>query len=324
MAARKSVDDELAELEAAAETAGEDSLADVLAKALGDRHYRVVALAAHLTGEKLVYACVPHLLTSWPRFIENAIKRDPNCFAKKAIARALYDLDCDDVEFWLAAIRYRQMEPVWGGTVDTATDLRATAAMGLVASGHSRALVEVAALLADGEPPVRAGAARAIACGNPREAEPLLRLKVLTGDEDPLVIGDCFTALLSVEPDESPAFVARFLDDEDEAVVEAAALALGESRSPAALAFLQAAWDDVLVPAEIRRVLVRAAALHRSNEAFDWLLDLAAARDAKIATEIVDVLSIYRHNDKLAARLRDIVDGRADDGPRSMFEKVWE
>jgi hypothetical protein len=44
-----------------------------------------------------------------------------------------------------------------------------------------RALVEVAELLTDSEPPVRAGAARAIARGNPREAELLLRSKVLAG-----------------------------------------------------------------------------------------------------------------------------------------------
>ncbi|HUF74556.1 MAG TPA: hypothetical protein VMR74_16865 [Gammaproteobacteria bacterium] len=323
MAARKSVDDKLDELEAAVERAGADALPAVLALALGERSYRVVALAAHFAGQRRVYECVPQLLAAWPQFLEKPAKRDPNCLAKKAIVRALYDLDCDDVDFYLTAIRYRQMEPVWGGSVDTAIDVRCSAAVGLVSSGYSRALIELAGLLADAEPPVRTGAARAVACGSPREAELLLRLKALSGDEDALVLGECFTGLLSVEPDESPAFVARFLEDGNDAVVEAAALALGESRLPAALAFLQAAWEGVLVPAERRRLLVRAAALHRSDEAFDWLLGLAAESSAAIASEIVDVLAIYRHNEKLAGRLREIVNDRADEDSKSMFDSLW-
>lgn len=323
MTAQKSVDDRLAELETAIEGADGGALAQVLEQALGDRRYRVVALAAHHAGEKLVYDCIPQLLAAWPRFLDKPVKGDPNCLAKKVIARALFDLDCDNVDFYLAAIRYRQMEPVWGGSVDTATDVRCSAAMGLVGTGYSRALVDVAELLVDSEPPVRAGAARAIACGNPREAELLLRLKAMTGDEDALVLGECFGGLLSLEPDESPAFVARFLDAEDDAVVEAAALALGESRLPASLALLQAAWDEVYVPAELRRVLVRAAALHRSDAAFDWLLGLAAEGSAAIAAEIVDVLSIYRHNEKLADRLRAIVNDRGEDESKSMFDRLW-
>jgi HEAT repeat protein len=195
--------------------------------------------------------------------------------------------------------------------------------MGLVSSGYSRALLEVAELLTDSEPPVRSGAARAVACGNPREAELLLRAKVLAGDEEPLVIGDCFAGLLTVEPDESVSFVARYLDADDEAVCEAAALALGESRLPAALDTLTAAWDGVLVSPEYRRVLIRAAALHRSDEAFNWLLELLAASDARIAAEIVDVLSIYRHNEKLRKRLSGIIESRGDAAPRAMFDQAW-
>ena len=66
----------------------------------------------------------------------------------------------------------------------------------------------------------------------------------------------------------SPAFVARFLEHEDEAIVEAAALALGESRIPAAFEFLRQAWDAVLASADLERAFLRAAAFHRS-EAFE-------------------------------------------------------
>ena len=79
----------------------------------------------------------------------------------------------------------------------------------------------------------------------------------------------------------------------------------------------------MLVPAEFRRVLIRAAALHRSNEAFDWLLALVAEGDANIAAETVEILSIYRHNEKLGERLRQVLDKRVDQDAMTVFEKVW-
>ncbi len=135
---------------------------------------------------------------------------------------------------------------MWGGTADTAVDVRASCAMGLVASGYSRALVELTALLNDSDAAGRVGAVRAIACGNPREAELLLRSKALAGDAEPQVLGECFTGLLAVEPEESVGFVAAYLAHADDAVRELAALALGESRLDAALAPLKEAWDGVL------------------------------------------------------------------------------
>ena len=323
MPPRKSVDDKLAELESAADAAASGALAGLLNGALADRNFRVVALAARLAADRLAYESIPALVAAFPRFLENPVKRDPNCLAKKAIVRSLYELDSDDADFYLGALRYRQMEPVWGGKVDTAADLRCSAAMGLVSSGYPRALVEVAELLLDSEPPVRAGAARAIACGNPREAEQLLRLKVLAGDEDPLVLADCFAGLLTVEPDESPAFVAQFLDVEDEAVVEAAALALGESRIPAAFERLRAGWDAVLASPELKRAFLRAAAFHRSEEAFEWMLDLAAGASPPIACDVVELLAIYRHNEDLAKRVASAVDQRDDDRLKEAFEQHW-
>ena len=87
----------------------------------------------------------------------------------------------------------------------------------------------------------------------------MLRGKVLAGDEEAAVIGECFTALLSVQPDESIGFVARYLQHSDEELRELAALALGESRLPGALPHLEAAWTAVLLSDGFRRALLRAA-----------------------------------------------------------------
>jgi hypothetical protein len=82
---------------------------------LSDNHFRVVAKAATLAGERSLADLTPGLLSAYARFLADPIKRDPNCIAKSAIARALVSLGCEDVGFYLEGSRYRQLEPVWGG-----------------------------------------------------------------------------------------------------------------------------------------------------------------------------------------------------------------
>ena len=269
-----------------------------LKAALADRHFLVVARAAALGGERLLHELIPDLIGAYSRFLTDAVRRDPRCKAKSAIARALVMLEARDITFYQAGIGYRQLEPVWGGRADTATDLRCSCALGLANSGHLRAVAELAGLLNDPEAAVRSGAARAISCANPFEAEAVLRLKVHVGDTEPQVIGECFGALLAIAPDYSLPFVAAYLRDPDEALQEYAALALGESRRPEALTLLRAAWTDI-VTSEGRGALIRAAALHRSEPAFEWLLEIIEAGTPKLATAAIEALSVYERNYKL-------------------------
>lgn len=318
---RRTVDDELAALdELPAEAAAR---AAALAAALAVKHPRVVAKAAQACSDGLDYGAVPVLRSTFARFLGAAPKLDPSCHAKKALVRALVALDCADVELYLRGMRYRQLEPIWGGTADTAADVRSHCAMGLIASGYPRALVEVADLLNDPEPAVRCGAARAIACANPRDAELVLRTKVACGDAEPAVLDECFNALLAVAPDESVEVVARYLEYGEETVRELAALALGESRLPAAFPPLKAAWSAVLVSAPLRRALLRAAAAHRSDPAYDWLLELAATAGAPAVLDIIDVLAAYKHNTKLACRMRVALTARADQILLDRFATLW-
>ena len=282
-----------------------------LRQSLAERHVLVVARAATLAGDRLVHELIPDLLQAYPRFETDALKRDPQCKVKNAIARALVALECGDGDFYRRGIAYRQLEPVWDIQVDTATDLRCSCAMGLAASGLPRAVAQIAVLLTDPEVPVRCGAARAISCGNPFEAEAVLRLKVHVGDEEAQVIGECFSALLAIAPESSLGFVAGYLEAEDEALQEYAALTLGESRLPEALALLRQAWD-ALIDVESRGVLIRAAALHRSEAAFEWLLDLITHASAKLARVAVEALSIYTRNARLIEQVAAARARRAD------------
>jgi hypothetical protein len=297
------------------ETCGHSSEADVLAatrKALGHRHYLLVAKAAELAGDRLLYDCESDLAAAYARFLDDPIKRDPHCTAKGAIARALVALDYPNADFYLAGIRYRQHEPVWGGTEDRAVDLRSTCAAGLAATSYPRALIALVGLLHDPEPHARSGAIRAIACAEPVAAEAVLRSKALTGDQEPEVIGDCFAALLRVSPEEAPSFVAGFLADDDPQRSGLAALALGESGLEAALTLLRCRWDDQPFKRDEDRLLLRAAVLHRSDAAFDWLIEVVERGDRTSAELVLTELAAYRSNRRLRERLRTAVAGRDD------------
>ena len=51
--------------------------ASPLAEALAHAHYRVVAKAARLAGDALLYDLVPALLAAYRRFLDKPVKSDP-------------------------------------------------------------------------------------------------------------------------------------------------------------------------------------------------------------------------------------------------------
>ena len=291
--------DALSALESCSDRA---ALNEAIGQGLQDKHHRVVGKSALLAEERQLPERIPDLLAAYARFLQDPVKRDPNCIAKKAIARALVALECRDSQFYLEGIRYVQLEPVFGGRADTAADVRCSCAMGLVNSGYARAVPELTALLADSEVRAREGAVRAISCGYPREAEALLRFRVLVGDA-PEVMSECFSGLLAIAPEECMALVASNLSHKDDAVRDFAALALGESRHPLALKYLRERFEGVFVSDEMRGVLLRAAAVHRTEEAFDWLLSIIEEGPQKQSDIAVDALSVYERNARLAERV---------------------
>lgn len=299
-------------------------LRDATKQALRDPHCLVVARAAEVCGERLLYDLEPELIAAYGRFLDRPAKRDPQCTAKGAIARALVALDSQDVTFYLAGIGYRQPEPVWGGTVDTAVDLRTSCAMGLAATPYPRALIELIALLYEPEPRARAGAARAIACTEPFAAEAVLRGKALAGDPEPDVIGECLAGLLQVAADDSPPFVARFLHDPDPVLRELTALALGGSRLETALNLLREAWESQPLKRDTDRALLRAAVLHRSDQAFEWLLSVVEEGDRASAELLIRELAAYRSNARLHERLAQSVQTRADEHLIACLHEAWD
>src|SRR5207237_5519130 len=175
------------------------------------------------------------LTKAFDRFMVDPATIDKGCSAKTSIAKALYELEARAETVFLTGIHHRQLEGVWGGSSDTAAELRGLCGLGLVRCNYRDVMIELGDLLMDPEPSCRIMAARAIAYSENDAGLPLLRMKVLGGDQNSDVIGECFTALLRLSPRKNVEFVARYMDDDDEDLRQLAILALGESRLPAAL-----------------------------------------------------------------------------------------
>src|SRR4051794_1844991 len=254
MAKVHSVDATLAKLAALKGMGGGAVVAGELAKFLTDKTNLVVAKAADLAREAGITSLAPELEAAFARFMVNPTVTDKGCGAKRAIANALYELGCDASEVFLRGIRHVQMEAAWGGPVDTAAELRGLCALGLVRMGYPDVMVELVDLLGDASPQARILAARAIAYAGRDEGALLSRLKVLSGDVAEEVTAECLLALANLARGKALAFVKKYLDSPSPGLAEAAALALGEMRTDAALDVLIARWDRDALP-EFRKPL---------------------------------------------------------------------
>ena len=147
-----------------------------------NRSNLVAAKAAAVVRELRIVALVPELATAFNKFMADAPRLDKRCAALTEITSALYELDYDQPDPYLAGIRHVQLEGSFGPPVDEAAKLRAVSAQGLLRTQYAEALFKVVELLVDREPAARIGAIRALAANGGEAGTLLLRLKVLTGD----------------------------------------------------------------------------------------------------------------------------------------------
>jgi HEAT repeat protein len=296
--------------------AGPALLRPALAAALEREAAPAAAKAARLAAEREQGQLLPNLVRAFGRFMVRPAKSDPGCAAKTAIVEALNRLGHDDTDVYLRGIRHVQLEPVFGGKVDTAVDLRGASAFGLVALGHHGVLYELADLLADPEPPARISAARALASLGSDDAVPLLRLRTLIGDAEPRVVAECLLAILRLQPSSGLTLAARLLDDPLRA--EAAAAALGESRLREALAPLREWVGRTLAP-DLRRAGLLALGQLRREEADDYLVQFLEESRGPAALDALEALALGRSSAALAERVAAAVRQRRD--PR--LESEW-
>jgi HEAT repeat protein len=303
MAARKSVEEDVRALAALRRAPLDAAAHALLSKALGSRSSALVAAAASVLTASANREHDAALAEAFERFMSKPTETDKGCLAKTAIARALFASEADRDALFLRAIRHVQLEPVYGGKQDTASELRGVAAAALVQSDHPEVMLELARLLADPEPMARVAAAQAL--GTTRHVDaavPLLRFKVLSGDPDARVLAACLSSLLTTAPERSLPVVVELLEAKDEALREVAAISLGESRLPGAFAPLRDAAERAALPEE-RRALLLGLALLRSEASHAYLLERITEEAEPIARLAIEALAVFRHDEELSAQV---------------------
>jgi len=289
-----------------------DRRAEPLRKALGGKNNFVAAKAADLIREFRLTGLIPDLLAAFDRYFENAEKSDPQCWAKNAISHALAAFEHQDADVFLRGMRHIQMEPVWGGSSDTAGTLRATCALALVqCRGVSEAelLKHLVDLLADSDKAVRAEVVRGIEQVGSNAASLLLRARATLGKDEPEVLGACYAGVLRIEGKPAIPWVSRFLKSHDDAAAEAA-LAIAGTRSLEGFEVLKDSLKESLIDPWFRSVVLSAIALTRQPEAIEFLLELVG-NDSRDAEGAIEAVLRSAPSEEVVERLEKLVTGNA-------------
>jgi HEAT repeat protein len=308
MPGKRSFEEQLAALDSLRQQPPEACI-EPLRKALEHRNNFVVAKAADLVRDLQLQQLIPELLVAFDRFFEHAVKSDPQCWSKNALSRALAAFEHQDAAVFLRGMRHIQLEPVWGGTSDTAGTLRATCALALV---QCRSLIEpellahLVELFADKDKSVRVEAARAIEQMGSPSAALLLRLRAVLGADEPEVLGACYSGILRVEGAGAIPWISRFLASSDDPAAEAA-LAIAGTHSAKGFNILRDRFAEEADP-WFRSVLLSAIALTRQDAALEFLLDLVRTESLQ-AEPAIEAILRSMPSDEVAKRLEKLVAG---------------
>jgi HEAT repeat protein len=290
MPGKRNFEEQIAALDALRQVPDKDRL-EPLRKALGHRNNFIVAKAADLVREARIIQLMPELLNAFDRFFENPVKTDPQCWAKNALSRTLAALDYQEAEVFLRGMRHIQMEPVWGGQSDTAGTLRATCALALVqcrSLTDADLLAHLIELAGDKDKSVRAEAARAIEQVASPSASLLLRLRAILGNDEPEVLGACYSGILRLDGVSAIQWIGRFLASADDSAAEAA-LAIAGTHSAEGFDVLRESFVKADDP-WWRSVLLSAIALSRQDAALEFLLELVSTESLNAEAAIEAIL----------------------------------
>lgn len=283
----RSIAETMARLASLRDQPATDATIEELRKALTHRSNFIVAKAADVIASLHLTSTLSDALTA--SFKQRLGRDDKGCAATTAIVKALAAVEAGDEETYLAGAKHVQMEASWGPPVDVAVELRCESVAALVRMNSRRMWEPLVRLLADKDPQARSTAARALGATGQDAARWLLQFKILAGDREPSVLADCFSAICLLT--RSIEVVEPFLHDEDEAICEAAAIALGESRLPAAFEALKRELPRAT--RDFRRAVLLAIAMTRQPGAVDCLIDVLQSEPLK-GDDAMAALAMYR------------------------------
>ena len=306
MPGKRAFEEQIAALDSL-RNAPENARAAPLRKALAHRNNFIVGKAADLAREFQLTDLTEELLQAFDRFFENPEKTDPQCWAKNAVSHALAAFEVQEAGVFVRGMRHIQMEPVWGGRSDTAGTLRATCALALVqcrSLPEPDLLAHLLDLLADKDKAVRVEAARAIEQVGSPSASLLLRLRATLGNDEPEVLGACYSGVLQIEGVQAIAWVSRFLVSADDSAAEAA-LAIAATHSLEGFEALRKYLNTASDP-WFRSVLLSAISLTRQDPANKFLLDLVRTESLD-AERAIEAIVRSAPNQEIMHHLEDIV-----------------
>jgi len=293
MAARRSsFDDKLARLQEIGRS-GDERAAPELARFLTETNAFLVVEAAKIAAKLELRKLAPDLDAAFERLRKGS---DPGCRGKAQIVESLIVLEADSLPVYYAGLKHVQREPYGTTFIDAAAGLRGLCAHALVRMDVPGAAFDVAPLLFDQEEVTRLGAAEALAQTGEELCAALLYSRVLAGEVDTDVLCGCYKGMLSLAPRRYLPIVGEALS----AGREAAALALGESRLPQALPYLQKALDSPV--SDIEDAVLLGIALLRSEEATSFLLEVISNAPEVRATRAIEALALHRHEMNLVSR----------------------
>ena len=306
MPKKRNFDEELSAIERLRHATPQAAQPD-LSKALALRNNYLVAKAADLILHHQLTDLAPNMVSAFAYFLENAIKVDPQCWAKNSLSKALAEFGYQDSAFFLAGMRHIQMEPGWGGASDTAGTLRGTCALALVQCrelNSHRVLTLLTPLFADKQLPVRVNAARAVEQVGTDSSALLLRLRAELASDEPELLGACYSGVLALEGPAALSWAAGFLPPADDAAAEAA-MAMAQTHTLEAFELLRASFTAARDP-WFRTALLSAIALTRRQEATDWLLELAAGDRTQTAEDAREALCRSAPSESTRERLKQM------------------
>jgi HEAT repeat protein len=318
MPGKRKFEDQLAALDALRQQPPEAAI-EPLRKTLANKNNFIVAKAADFVRQFQLTQLTPDLLTAFDRFFEDAVKTDPQCWAKNAISSALAAFEHQGAAVFLRGMKHIQLEPSYGGPSDSAGTLRATCALALVQCRRltePELLTHMIELLNDQDKSVRVEAIHAIENINSTAAALLLRLRATLSpqlnprmqEDEPEALGACYSGILRIEGPSAIPWVARFLASSDDAAA-AAALAIAGTHSAQGFEVLRARFAKESDP-WFCSVLLSAIALTRQEEAVEFLLDQVRTESLQAEAAIEAILRAAP-SEEITKRLQQLVSGNS-------------
>ena len=321
--ANRRVEEQLEQLSALRVMPRDEAALAAIRKALRDRVNVVVAKAASIAAEWQAHMIIPNLVAAYDQLFINAVKTDPQCAGKNAIAKSLKELGWNEISIFERGLSHVQLEPTWGGTEDSASGLRGTCALALCQCTdrprHDILLLLVNALT-DSHSAVRVEAARALEQIGGKESSLLLRLKARVGDKEPRVTGQVLECVLALEGAGAVEFVKTFLEHSNAETRDEAALALGTSRLPAAIEALQMAWLKTGVSRD-GACLIRAISASRQDSAIEFIFDQIKSARLMVAEECLWALQLHRESPEIVGQIQKCVESRSE--LKDSFAKIF-